>query len=80
MTIIVLLTPARFYSRTLFVLIVIAIFTIMYLTIGLIRATIKKRSGAIYSLIGTLCILLAAINDTLLDYGVINSLFILIFF
>lgn len=87
MAIVVIITPASFYSRTLLLLIIIALFTITYLSVGLIRATIRKRGGAIFSLIGTLCILFAAINDTLLDYGVINSifmsslgLFILIFF
>lgn len=79
MILFVIFTPSTLFSRTLIFLIIIAMFTVVYLTIGITRATIKKRSGAVYSLIGTIGVLLTTINDSLLDYGILDSIFLISF-
>jgi len=76
LSLLVLVTPARFYSQTLIILIIGALFTIVYLTFGLIRATIKRTDGAFFSLLGTIIMLLTAINDSLFDFGIIRSLYL----
>lgn len=83
----ILFTPAWIYTHTFIVFVLILAITFTYLIYSLFRASIKKREGAILSLVGTLILFIAAINDILYTNLIINTgyliplgLFLFIFF
>lgn len=79
MSLLTIITPARIYTHTLMILIIGSLLIIIYLIIGLIRASFNKRDGALYSIIGTIILFGTAINDTLYDFGIINTLYLITF-
>jgi len=79
LSLLVLVSTANFYSRTLNIFFVLAISTILYLMFGLAKASLHRREGAIYSVLGTLVLLLTAVNDILNDMQAIDSLTLLPF-
>ena len=75
-TIIILFTPAIIYSYTLIPFFAIVLFSIIYLISGLIKAVIRNKKEALYSLIGTFILLIAAVNDILHDSLVIQTAYL----
>jgi len=87
MTLFFLVTPAKIYTHSLILIILIAVAAIIYILFIQLKSLIAKRDGAGLSFIGTLVLLIAAVNDTLHDYSIIHTfyavpfgVFIFIFF
>ncbi len=77
MSIFVLFTKAIVFSHVLFLFIIVTIVSFIYLLYGIIVATINKREGAVFSLIGMLSIVIIGINDILHDLNIINTMFLI---
>jgi len=75
----ILLTPARIYTFTLLSFEIIILILFVYLMYGLVLASVKKREGAIYSLLGTLLLLVTGVNDILYEMQIINSIYLVPF-
>jgi len=50
---------------------------VVYLLIGMIRAAMRKKQAAIYSIIGTVILLITIVNDVLLSNYFINSIYLI---
>lgn len=68
-----LLTPISFFSPFMPVFQMFAIVVLLYMTIGIILAVIRKRKHAKLMLIGTVIFLLLAVNDILHNLEIIDS-------
>ena len=79
MILLIIFTPPTIFTFTFIIFIIILLLGFLYLVFASFRATIKKRDGAIYSLSGTLILLLALINDWLYASLVINTLYLVPF-
>ncbi len=75
MSFFVLVTPAKIFTHSLLFLLVVAILSIIYMIIGIVRAAIMKREGARLSLLGTFILFVSAVNDTLHDYAIIHTFY-----
>ncbi len=87
MSLFVLFSPARVYTYTLLIFIAFIAFVLIYMIVGTITATFRKKIGAIHSLIGTFILLAATTNDVLNEFQIIKTIslttfgiFIFIFF
>ncbi len=87
MSFLVLITPARVYTHTLLVFIAFIAFALIYLVLGMVKASFRRKIGAIHSLIGTFIVLAATTNDVLKEFQVIKTIslatfgiFIFVFF
>ncbi len=75
MTLLILISNTKIYTHTLILFETIGVISITYILFALIKSTIHKRDGALYSLIGTLVLLAAASNDILHDAMIIRSFY-----
>ena len=79
MVLFILFTPPSIFTFTFIVFIIILLISFFYMLFGSFRATINKRDGAIYSLIGTLIALVVIINDWLHAALIINTTYLIPF-
>jgi signal transduction histidine kinase len=86
-SILILITQAAFYSKTLVLFEVVVAMAMAYVIFGLIMALVRGRRGAVFSAIGIFALLATAVNDILYNEMIINSvllfpagLFICIYF
>ena len=77
MTLLFIFFPARIYSHTLIIFVLGGFSIVVYILISLTIAFFRKKDGAGYSLLGMLIFLITAVNDTLYDYNIINSIYLL---
>ncbi len=87
MSLLIVFTSASVFTHLFIVFVLALAITFPYLIYGMIKAILRKKEGAILSLLGTIIILLAVINDLLYTNLVINTgyivpfgLFLFIFF
>ncbi len=87
MALIIVFTSASIYTHFFIFFVLVLAISFPYLVYGMIKAVIRKREGSVLSLIGTLIILLSALNDVLYSNLLINTgylvpfgLFLFIFF
>lgn len=76
MTFFVLLTDLQTFAFTLFVFIAISALTLFYVLYAQIKSVVKKEEGALIPFIGTLILLLTAVNDILLVAGFLHSIYL----
>lgn len=76
LTLIVLFTSLHFYSFTLFIFIATTVITLFYIIYAQIRSLFNKKEGAFIPFIGTLILMLTAINDVLFVSDVIDTIFL----
>ena len=69
-----ILTPARLYTNTLIVFLILIGISSFFIMRGIIRATIKKLDGALLSLIGITFLFITAANDILLEFNIIKTI------
>lgn len=74
MILFILVTPAAIFTKTLFIFLISAGITLIYLIIGLIKALLNKVHGSLYSFIGILILLFAAANDILQELHFIKTI------
>ncbi len=79
MSLVIIFTPASFYTHLFIVFIIMLAISFSFLIYGLFLATIRKKEGAIFSFIGTIIIILAAINDVLYTNLIINTTYLIPF-
>ncbi len=82
-----LVLPTKILSYTFMIMVVYAAISILYAVTGVLRATFRKRDGALSSLLGAIALVIAIINDILRDLNVLETirlvpfgLFLFIFF
>ena len=75
----VLVTPAIIYSHTLILFEIAALITLVYLMYGLVVASKKGQNSAIYSILGTIVLVLTVINDILHDNQIIQTTYLVSF-
>ena len=76
MTIFVLLTNLQTFSFTLFIFIALSALTLIYVLYTQFKVLFEKKEGTLIPLIGTLALLLTAVNDMLYVSGTINSIYL----
>lgn len=76
MTIFVLFTNLQTFSFTLFIFIASTTLTLIYVLYAQFKVLFEKEKGALIPLLGTLALLLTAINDILYVSGIINSIYL----
>lgn len=72
MILFIVFTPARIYTHTLPVFFGFVLFMVVFFTGVTVKATFRKKQGAVYSLIGTFVLLAAIINDVVKEIFLIN--------
>jgi len=70
-----MITPARVYTHTLVVFIIIGVTSMLYMVFGIARAVKHHIEGALHSIIGVAIVFLSVINDVLFDFGIINTMY-----
>ncbi len=73
-TVLVIFTPARIYSYTIHIIIGVALFFMVYMSYLLIEEIKRRNQVAVISSIGFGLLILAALNDILNQYGIINTM------
>jgi serine phosphatase RsbU (regulator of sigma subunit) len=68
-----LFTPARIYSHTLVVFLAYVVLVVLFFVGVTVDAVIKKKQGAVYSLLGTAVLFAAIINDVVKELFLINT-------
>ncbi len=76
MTIFVLFTDLQTFSFTLFIFISLAVLTLIYVLYAQFKFLVERKKGALIPLIGTLALLITAVNDVLFVSGVYNSIYL----
>ncbi len=79
MTLIVLFTKAIFFTKLLIFYEIIAGLTLLYLIYGQALAIYRGKKGALFPLIGTIILLVSAVNDILFEMQIINTMYIFSF-
>ncbi|MCD4794791.1 MAG: SpoIIE family protein phosphatase [Bacteroidales bacterium] len=70
----VAVTPASIFTNTLFIFLILAGITLIYLVFGQIKALLNKIPGSLYSLIGISILIFAAANDILQELHLIKTI------
>jgi serine phosphatase RsbU (regulator of sigma subunit) len=70
----IIFLPAKIYTQTLFIFLIIALISVIIIIAGIIKATYKNLSGAKFSLVGTIFLVSTGVNDLLLEYHIINTI------
>lgn len=73
MSVLILVTPASVYTHVLPVFLITVIITLPYLIFVIIKASIRKKEGALLALSGMIILLGTAINDLLYNELIINT-------
>ena len=73
MSLFVLLTPVRVFTTTLESFKVVVVIAFSYVISRLIKAATERNREALFSLLGTLALLLATVNDMLYDEQIIST-------
>lgn len=76
MTFFVLLTDLQTFSFTLFIFIALSSLTLVYILYAQIKVLSEKKEGALIPFLGTLALLVTAVNDILYVSGTINSIYL----
>jgi len=76
LTVFVLVTDLLTYSFTLMIFIVTATIMMLYIIYAQIRGIIKKKEGALIPFLGTLILLLSAVNDILYVSDIIETTYL----
>jgi len=69
----VLFTNAGFYSMFMMYYQLIMLIIILYLSVSIVRSTIRKREGSLVLLIGALIFFIAIINEILFEMAVLHT-------
>ncbi len=75
-TIFVLFTNLQTFSFTLIIFIILTALTLIYVLYSQIKVLVEGKEGALIPLIGTLVLLLTAVNDMLYVSGFLNSIYL----
>lgn len=77
--IITIFTPVKIFTHLMIPYQLSAIITLLFLLVGLIKASFKKEEGAFFSALALIIFIGTAVNDILLDQILINSIYLLSF-
>ena len=73
MSIFIAVSPVCIFTHTLYIFLLYALIIIVFFVGVSIHAVMKKKTGALYSLIGTGILLLAVVNDVLKEILLLNT-------
>ncbi|RLD52756.1 MAG: hypothetical protein DRI94_02065 [Bacteroidetes bacterium] len=76
LTLFVLFTDLHTFSFTLFIFLILSALTLVYVLYAQFKVLFEKEEGALIPLIGTLALLITAVNDTLYVSGFFNSIYL----
>lgn len=72
-----LFTPARVYTNTLLIFIIIGVLSMIYMVVGIGRAVKHHIEGSLHSITGVAIVFICMVNDVLFDFGIINTVYLI---